>query len=180
MIKLKKQYRQLAFLHNLLNNISMNIYNGKNFVEIVKRVVTKTTELSKYASESTPAGNLTSSETSLIILIGQHNNIKVTDLAVRYGATKGAISTMVTNLTKKNLVKKCRPPENEREVLLSLTELGLRVFEEKEAHSHDLYTDIDAHLQILTPEQIISLFKMLQTMEDHIDGHIKEHSGDYK
>lgn len=85
-------------------------------------------------------------------ILNTDNNIKVTNSAVRYSATKGAISTMVTNLTTKSLVKKCRLPENEREVLLSLTELGLRVFEEKEAHSQDLYTDIDAHLQILTPE----------------------------
>lgn len=138
----------------------------------------KTNELSKHARESTPAGNLSSSEISLIILIGQYNNIKVTDLAIRYGATKGAISTMVKNLVKKDLVKKCRSPENEREVLLSLTELGLCVFEEKEAHSQSLYADIDAHLQILTPKQVSSLFKMLRTLEEHIDEHSKEHRGD--
>jgi DNA-binding MarR family transcriptional regulator len=144
----------------------------------------KTTELSKYASESTPAGNLSASEISLIILIGQYNNIKVTDLAIRYGATKGAISTMVKNLVKnlvkKGLVKKCRSPESEREVLLSLTELGIAVFEEKEIHSQNLYKDIDAHLQILTLEQKSSLFNMLQTLEEHIDEHIEEHLGEYK
>jgi DNA-binding MarR family transcriptional regulator len=140
----------------------------------------KTTELSKYANESTPAGNLSASEISLIILIGQYNNIKVTDLAIRYGATKGAISTMVKNLVKKGLVKKCRSPESEREVLLSLTELGIAVFEEKEIHSQNLYKDIDAHLQILTLEQKSSLFNMLQTLEEHIDEHIEEHLGEYK
>ncbi|TCL37413.1 DNA-binding MarR family transcriptional regulator [Anaerospora hongkongensis] len=164
----------------LFNNVIMNENNGKKFMEIMKRIVTKTHELSKHASESTPAGNLSSSEVSLIILIGQHENLKVTDLAARYGATKGAISTMVKNLVNKGLVRKCRSSENEREVLLSLTELGVSVYEEKERHSQNLYQDIDDHLGILTPGQVNSLFKMLHALEAHIDEHIEEHLRDLK
>lgn len=162
----------------MLNNIIMSENNGKKFMEIMKRIVTKTHELSKHASEATPAGNLSSSEISLIILIGQHENLKVTELAIKYGATKGAVSTMVKNLVNKNLVRKTRSLENEREVLLTLTELGKSVYEEKERHSQYLYQDIDDHLRILTPEQVNSVFKMLEALERHIDEHIEEHAGD--
>ena len=156
-----------------MNNNSMNNSNVKIFMDSCKRLTNKIGELEKHAGEMTAAGRLSFSELSLISLIGEFENIKVTDLAVKYGATKGAISQMVKNLAAKNLVQKRRTPENEKEVLLSLTALGQEIFQEKEAHLKTLSKDIAKHLQDLSQEQVKVLFRVLQKVEEHIDEHLR-------
>jgi DNA-binding MarR family transcriptional regulator len=151
----------------------MNNCNVKAFMDTCKRLTNKIGELEKHASEMTAAGRLSFSELSLISLIGEFENIKVTELSLKYGATKGAISKMVKKLAAKNLVQKHRTPENEKEVLLSLTALGKEIFQEKEAHLINLSQDIAKYLQDLSQEQVNVLFRVLQKVEEHIDEHLQ-------
>ncbi len=78
----------------------------KEFLNTLKRLTVKMGELGRHASDITPVGKLGFSELSLLTLIGDFENIKVTELAFKYGATKGAISKMVKKLAEKDLVKK--------------------------------------------------------------------------
>jgi DNA-binding MarR family transcriptional regulator len=77
-------------------------------------------------------------------------------------------------LVPKNLVKKFRTLENENEVLLSLTSLGLTIYTEKEAHFQKLSKNITMELQSLTPDQRGALFNILNLVEDHIDEHLNK------
>ncbi|SFM20083.1 MarR family winged helix-turn-helix transcriptional regulator [Pelosinus propionicus] len=148
----------------------------KEFLNTLKRLTVKMAELSRHASDITPVGKLSFSELSLMTLIGDFENIKVTELAVKYGATKGAISKMVKKLVQKELVKKSRTQENEKEVLLSLTAAGMTIYNEKEAHFEKLSADVTKELERLTGEQRTSLFNILHLVEEHIDGHLNEDS----
>jgi len=146
----------------------------KEFLNTLKRLTVKMGELGRHASDITPVGKLSFSEISLMTLIGDFENIKVTELAVKYGATKGAISKMVKKLVQKDLVIKSRTQENEKEVLLSLTDMGRIIYNEKEAHFEKLSTDVTKELESLTQEQRVSLFNILHIVEDHIDEHLNE------
>ena len=146
----------------------------KEFLNTLKRLTIKMGELSRHASDITPVGKLSFSELSLMTLIGDFENIRVTELALKYGATKGAISKMVKKLVQKELVKKSRTQENEKEVLLSLTAMGMTIYNEKEAHFEKLSTDVSKELGSLTEEQRISLFNILDLVEAHIDEHLDE------
>jgi DNA-binding MarR family transcriptional regulator len=146
----------------------------KEFLNTLKRLTIKMGELSRHASDITPVGKLSFSELSLMTLIGDFDNIRVTELALKYGATKGAISKMVKKLVQKELVKKSRTQENEKEVLLSLTAMGMTIYNEKEAHFEKLSADVSKELESLTEEQRISLFNILDLVEAHIDEHLDE------
>jgi DNA-binding MarR family transcriptional regulator len=146
----------------------------KEFLNTLKRLTIKMGELSRHASDITPVGKLSFSELSLMTLIGDFENIRVTELALKYGATKGAISKMVKKLVQKELVKKSRTQENEKEVLLSLTAMGMMIYNEKEAHFEKLSADVSKELGSLTEEQRISLFNILDIVEAHIDEHLDE------
>jgi DNA-binding MarR family transcriptional regulator len=146
----------------------------KEFLNTLKRLTIKMGELGRHASDITPVGKLSFSELNLMTLIGDFENIKVTELALKYGATKGAISKMVKKLVQKDLVKKSRTQENEKEVLLSLTAMGRVIYNEKEAHFEKLTSDVTKELEGLTPEQRASLFNVLYLVEDHIDEHLNE------
>ncbi|MBP2660141.1 MAG: transcriptional regulator, MarR family [Firmicutes bacterium] len=146
----------------------------KEFLNTLKRLTIKMGELSRHASDITPVGKLSFSELSLMTLIGDFDNIRVTELALKYGATKGAISKMVKKLVQKELVKKSRTQENEKEVLLSLTAMGMTIYNEKEAHFEKLSADVSKELESLTEEQQISLFNILDLVEAHIDEHLNE------
>jgi DNA-binding MarR family transcriptional regulator len=146
----------------------------KEFLNTLKRLTIKMGELGRHASDITPVGKLSFSELSLMTLIGDFANIKVTELALKYGATKGAISKMVKKLVQKELVIKSRTQENEKEVLLSLTALGLAIYNEKEAHFEKLSKDVTKELENLAQEQREALFNILQLVEDHIDEHLNE------
>jgi Transcriptional regulators len=158
----------------VVNNEIMSEYVAEKFITTIKRIAAKTVEWGKYAGEDTPAGRLSFSELNLITLIGEFKDIKVTDLAVKYGVTKGAISKMVKSLAKKNLVEKRRTAENEKEVLLSLTNLGMAVYSEKEAHLQEFYREVQVQLKDLPDEQVETFLGILTTIETHIDGHLTE------
>ncbi len=81
---------------------------------------------------------------------------------------------MVKKLVQKELVIKSRTQENEKEVLLSLTALGLAIYNEKEAHFEKLSKDVTKELENLAQEQREALFNILQLVEDHIDEHLNE------
>ncbi len=146
----------------------------KEFLNTLKRLTIKMGELSRHASDITPVGKLSFSELSLMTLIGDFDNIRVTELALKYGATKGAISKMVKKLVQKELVKKSRTQENEKEVLLSLTAMGMMIYNEKEAHFEELSADVSKELESMTEEQRRSLFNILDIVEAHIDAHLDE------
>ncbi|EIW15752.1 MULTISPECIES: MarR family winged helix-turn-helix transcriptional regulator [Pelosinus] len=146
----------------------------KEFLNTLKRLTIKMGELSRHASNIAPVGKLSFSELGLMTLIGDFDNIRVTELALKYGATKGAISKMVKKLVQKELVTKSRTRENEKEVLLSLTAMGMTIYNEKEAHLDKLSADVSKELESLTEEQRISLFNILHLVETHIDEHLNE------
>lgn len=161
-------------MKKVVNNENMSNYNAEKFITTIKRIATKTVEWGKQEGEATPAGSLSFSELSMLMLIGGFKDINVTDLAVKYGATKGAISKMVKNLVRKNLVEKRRVPENEKEVLLSLTSLGMEIYEKHDAHLQEFYREVQGQLKILPETQVETFLKILTTIEAHIDGHLTE------
>ena len=158
----------------MVNNKIMKKNDMKEFLNTLKRLTIKMGELGRHASDITPVGKLSFSELSLMTLIGDFENIKVTELAVKYGATKGAISKMVKKLVQKELVRKSRTQENEKEVLLSLTDMGVIIYNEKEAHFEKLSADVTKELEGLTPEQRAAWFNVLDLVEGHIDEHLHE------
>jgi DNA-binding MarR family transcriptional regulator len=80
-----------------------------------------------------PGGERVSlSELSMLSRIAEIGSAYVTELANENGVTKGAVSLIVTKLTKKGLVQKTVNPEFRTKVSLTLTEAGQHIAQEYE------------------------------------------------
>ena len=65
----------------------------------------------------------------LIHTIGLNPGINVTELALKHGITKSAVSQAVKKLEKKDLIYRYQSPENRKEILFKVTETGTTAFE---------------------------------------------------
>lgn len=78
-------------------------------------------------------------EIHTIRAIGENPRINVTKLAEHMGVTKGAVSQTIAKLARKGLVRRTRAPDNAREVLLELTDLGWTGFSSHEQFHMDMF-----------------------------------------
>jgi DNA-binding MarR family transcriptional regulator len=78
-------------------------------------------------------------EIHLIEAIGLADRANVTDLAQQLGVTKGAISQKISKLCKMKLVLKSKDRTDQRNVSISLTEEGCKVFHEHKKFHHDFF-----------------------------------------
>lgn len=85
------------------------------------------------------------SEIHTIETIGKNPGINVTRLAEKMGVTKGAVSQMLTRLTKKKLIDKRRMPGSDKEVMIGLSDLGRRAFENHGAFHRQILAVLKDH-----------------------------------
>jgi len=89
--------------------------------------------------------NLHRAEIHTVHAIGEVPGGNVTRLAEHMGVTKGAVSQIVSKLVSKGLVKKSSAPDNAKEVLLDLTALGRRGFENHQRFHMKMFDVVREH-----------------------------------
>lgn len=104
----------------------------------------------------------TSNEVHTLLDISRLPRITVTDLALRYGKTKGAVSQIIKKLESKRLITRSASGDNDNRCFFELTELGKEL---NEAHCkydavHTSQT-MDALRQRVTPEEFNTAFRVL-------------------
>jgi DNA-binding MarR family transcriptional regulator len=116
------------------------------------------------------SGNLLfPSEIHTLCVIGIMPGIRITDLSVRLGVTKGAVSKIVKKMEEKGLIEKYQEHGNKKEILLRLTLRGERAYLGHEEYHKKMFGRIIAEMEKLTHEQAAFLFRFLQMMEEVID-----------
>jgi len=103
----------------------------KTYDEIVGlfiRLANKYKALEKIPVDYGVGKDLYHSERHLIDQIAQHPEKNITELAKFMGVTKGAISQTVKKLESKDIVQRYKGEDNEKEVFLKLTGIGMGVF----------------------------------------------------
>lgn len=87
------------------------------------------------------------SEIHIIYLVGENEGLHISDIARKFGVTKGAISQLVKKLEKKDLVWKQRDPSNQTRLLVHLTDKGWIAFrahnEYHEKHDKEMYAYLE-------------------------------------
>ena len=96
----------------------LQLYNQFNRIHNQFSAVKRTLICTDNAEPLHPA------EMQVLGVIHGHRNYSVTDIAKHLYMTKSAVSQVVKKLSGKGFVEKLRDPENERSILLSLTEMG--------------------------------------------------------
>jgi DNA-binding MarR family transcriptional regulator len=109
------------------------------------------------------------SEVHTLCAIGAMPGINVTNLSVRLGVTKGAISKMTKKMEDKGLLERYHEPGNDKEVLIRLTPKGKKAYLGHENHHKEAFGRITTEVDKLTDEQMEFLFGVFTAIEEMID-----------
>ena len=112
---------------------------------------------------------ISTAEAHTIQAVGEGDQVRVIDLAKKFGISKSAASQMVTKLIKKGFLEKKQSPENSKEYPLSLTDLGRKGFR---AHENFHGKDMAYLIKSLDPfslSQISTISVLLEAIGSVMD-----------
>jgi DNA-binding MarR family transcriptional regulator len=112
---------------------------------------------------------LTPKEIHTIQAIGEHKQINVTNLADHFGVTKSAASQIVAKLVGKGFVDKRQAAHSNKELELSLTELGWRAFQAHERFHGQHLAELVNRLSAFSLSQIATTSVLLDVMESILE-----------
>lgn len=126
-----------------------------DYDNICKQFMYLTEKLSQTKRKSYNFGDgidLYKSEIHTIDIIGHYHGIHVSEIARKFGVTKGAVSQILMKLEKKELIEKSPDKTNNTRVLINLTDKGRFVYN-KHIEMHEI--------------QDKKLFNYLSTLNEH-------------
>ncbi len=112
------------------------------------------------------------SEMNTLEAIGKSVGNTVTDLCKAFGVTKGAVSQIINKLLSKGYIKKERNETYYKEIYLSLTAKGKKVFDKHEIFHRAMDKELEENLSQLLLEDISEFQKMISLMSEHVEKYI--------
>ncbi len=108
-------------------------------------------------------------EVHLIEAVGEGGGLNITQLAKKLGVTKGAISQMAQKIIEKNLIRKVKEADNDKEIILELTPLGMKVFNAHQSFNQEIYQEFG---KTLSSEDIQVFEGILEKIEADLTKYI--------
>ncbi|MCT4566452.1 MAG: winged helix DNA-binding protein [Maledivibacter sp.] len=112
------------------------------------------------------------SEIHIINVIGDNDDIHISEVARKFGVTKGAISKTIKKLERKGLVEKIIDKTNNTRTLVKLTDKGMKAYYAHEKYHSEYDKDMFLYLAGLTEHELdildIFLDKANKMAERHI------------
>jgi DNA-binding MarR family transcriptional regulator len=141
----------------------------KTAIRQLLRIASKYARIEKLPIPVDDGVEITTREAHTIQAIGERKQMSVTDVATHFGVTKSAASQIIARLEKKGFLEKKQVPHNNKELHLSLTELGWRAFRAHEHfHGKDM-ADLISHLEVYPLQQIATLSVLLEAIGTIMD-----------
>jgi len=141
----------------------------RNIGEILIRLLNKYVKNQRQPRRYGLGELLFPAEIHLIMLIGLYPDAGVTELAVKDGVTKGAVSQMVHKLEDKELIKRIESPGQTPRAVFSLTNKGKIVYYSHERAHEEIDRELYAFVKRLNVEQTRILEDFLRLIEQGID-----------
>jgi DNA-binding MarR family transcriptional regulator len=140
------------------------------------RVLNKQARLEEMRIRFDEGVELTPKEIHTIQAIGEHKQINITDLAAHFGVTKSAASQIVAKLAEKGFVQKRQAAHSNKELELSLTDLGWRAFQAHERFHGQHMAELFDRLSAFTLSQIATTSVLLDVMESVLEERLAKFS----
>lgn len=129
----------------------MSNKNEEYFNFNISRLITQIKKLERNPRQYGEAGILTPSEIHIVNIIGCGEGILMSELALRIGVTKGAITQIISRMEEKGFVRRNKHKIDARVVVVSLSEKGVLAYN---VH-HELHEEFCQKLyEQLSPQEI--------------------------
>jgi len=148
------------------NKLTVSLMN-----EFIK-ILYKLTELEKTPFDFGTDELLYPSEIHTIDAIGDQCNT-VTDISLKFGITKGAVSQVIAKLYKKGYITKERNVAYSKEILLSLTERGLVAYKSHKKLHKSMDIGMAKLINGYSDEYLQHFKNMLRELGEEVDKFIK-------
>jgi DNA-binding MarR family transcriptional regulator len=145
----------------------------RDITERFQRIIIKGSEMVRKPWDPGVGYPLHSAEVLTIVAIADYPGLNITELALKNGVTKGAVSKLVKKLVQKNLVNKEKALNNDKEISLRLTHRGWFVYERQMQHHEQLFNEFEGLLAHFSREQVDSFLTLLDIVDHHIDRHLE-------
>jgi DNA-binding MarR family transcriptional regulator len=145
----------------------------REITERFQRIIVKGSDMLRKPWDRGLDCPLHAAEVLTVMAIADHPGLNLTELALKNGVTKGAVSKLVKRLAKKKLVHKEKAAGNHKEISLRLTHRGWFVYERQMQHHEGLFREFERLLSRFSREQIDSFLALLDVVDRHIDGHLE-------
>jgi len=99
-------------------------------------------KLSLWEHEIVHESDLSLPQMHALEVIGFYGNAKAKEISGKLGVTTGTFTVMMNTLEKKDLIIKKTNPEDNRSIIISLTEKGNEIYKEHHKYHHELILDI--------------------------------------
>ncbi|GMQ58717.1 MarR family winged helix-turn-helix transcriptional regulator [Vallitalea sediminicola] len=112
------------------------------------------------------------SEIHIMKLIGDYANLHVSEIARKFGVTKGAVSQTLKKLERKGLVEKYLDETNNTRLLVKLTEKGKKAYLSHEEHHEVSDKDIFEYLNNLSERELDIVITFMEKTSEMAERHI--------
>lgn len=147
----------------------MTRLNHSDLVELILTAVDKILHMEKGQVLEAEGVRLHPSEIHLLLFLHGRPDVNLTEIADRFGVTKGAVSQVLSRLERKGVLNKSRKPQNPKELSLSFTELGGKVLVRALELKGAAERRFDAHLSAMTEADREAVRRFFQRVTRGID-----------
>ena len=134
----------------------------QKFMSVVRLVQRLEKEPRRYGTDV----KLTATEIHLIEIIGENEDMSVTDIAKLFGVTKGAVSQKLKQLEGKGVIRKMPDPANVSRHIVTLTSKGELAFEKHMEWHEAMDGGFKAYKKSLGEEKLEIIREFLIKIED--------------
>jgi DNA-binding MarR family transcriptional regulator len=143
-----------------------------DFIDQLARISHKFNELEKIPVDLGTGELLYPSEIHVIEVIGEKADITITEISVRFGITKGAVSQVINKLNQKGYIQKVRREENGKEIDLFLTAKGYQAFGAHQKLHQSMDEEIVKLMGSFPDEWLGHFHNIFIQIERHVDKYI--------
>lgn len=141
----------------------------KDFLEIFNRIINKYNTLNQRAYDFGTGDLLHPSEIHMLSTIGKGDEQNITDVSQKLAISKSAVSQIIYRLCSKGFVEKYKKPDNEKNILMKLTEKGKTAVNGYHIFKKDIFRELIAEIEMLDAEQIKFLYNAFEKIDKHMD-----------
>ena len=109
------------------------------------------------------------SERHMLDTIGENPAMNVSEFARNIGVTKGAVSQVVKKLEEKQVVRRYKQAENDKEVFIELTNLGKDIYKKHKETNEESIIPLHDELLKYSDDKVYFLIEMFKWIDSYLD-----------
>ena len=139
------------------------------FIDTFVRIINKYNSLNQRPLDYGTGDKLFPSEIHTLDTIAAGEDVYISELALRLGVTKSAVSQVVIKLAGRGFVRKYKSGDNDKNILLELTDKGKAAVKGFDEFRADIFRDLILELEKMNDSQVEFIGYVLDRIDRHMD-----------